>query len=43
MNNEQFEKLIESALKRRATEPVDETAVNRVLSRVSGPLRRMSR
>ena len=37
MNNEQFEKLIESALKRRAKEPVDETAVNRVLSRVSGP------
>ena len=38
MNNAQFEKLIESAFKRRAAEPVDEAAVNRVLSRVSGPL-----
>src|SRR5262245_35456958 len=38
MKNGQFDKLIESALKRRALEPVDEAAVNRVLSRVSGPL-----
>lgn len=40
MNNAQFEKLIESVFKRRAAEPVDEAAVNRVLSRVSGPLPR---
>jgi hypothetical protein len=40
MNNEQFDKLIESALKRRVMNPVDESAVNRVLSRVSGPLPR---
>ena len=43
MKNEQFEKLIESAFKHRATEPVDEAAVNRVLSRVSGPLPRQKR
>jgi hypothetical protein len=40
MNNEQFDKLIESALKRRVMEPVDEAAVNRVLSRISAPLPR---
>lgn len=40
MNDDQFDKLIESALKRRVIEPVDESAVNRVLSRVSGPLPR---
>ena len=40
MNNEQFDKLIESALKRRVMEPVDEAAVNRVLSRTSAPLPR---
>ena len=40
MNNEQFDKLIELALKRRVMEPVDEAAVNRVLSRISGPLPR---
>ena len=43
MNNEQFDKLIESALKRRVMEPVDEAAVNRVLSRVSGPVPRQRR
>jgi hypothetical protein len=43
MKNAQFDKLIESALKRRAAEPVDEAAVNRVLSRVSGPLPRQKR
>ena len=40
MNNEQFDKLIELALKRRVMEPVDEAAVNRVLSRISAPLPR---
>jgi len=40
MNNEQFDKLIESALKRRVMESVDEAAVNRVLSRTSAPLPR---
>ena len=40
MNNEQFDKLIESALKRRVMEPVDEAAVNRVLRRISAPLPR---
>ncbi|HEY8273470.1 MAG TPA: hypothetical protein VIG56_02880 [Pseudolabrys sp.] len=40
MNNEQFDKLIESALERRVMEPVDEAAVDRVLSRVCGPLSR---
>jgi hypothetical protein len=40
MNNEQFDKLIESVLKRRVMEPVDEAAVNRVLSRTSAPLPR---
>mgnify|MGYP001114905278 CR=1 FL=1 len=40
MNNEQFDKLIESALKRRVMGPVDEAAVNRVLSRTSAPLPR---
>src|SRR4029079_5172105 len=40
MNNEQFDKLLESALKRSAKAPTDEAAVNRVLSRISGPLPR---
>ena len=40
MNNEQFDKLIESALRRRAAGPADEAAVNRVLRRISGPLPR---
>ena len=40
MNNEQFNKLLESALKRSAKAPTDEAAVNRVLSRISGPLPR---
>lgn len=41
MNNEQFDNLLKSALKRQAeTQPVDEAAVNRVLSRISGPLPR---
>ncbi len=39
MNNEQFDKLIESALKHRAMEPADEAALNRVLSRISGHCR----
>lgn len=43
MKNEQFDKLIESALKRRVMAPVDEAAVNRVLSRVSSPLPRQKR
>jgi hypothetical protein len=38
MNNEQFDKLIESTLRRRAMGPTDEVSVSRVLSRVSGPL-----
>jgi hypothetical protein len=38
MNNEQFDKLIESTLKHRATGPADEAAVSRVLNRISGPL-----
>lgn len=40
MNNEQFDKLIEAAVKRRVIEPVDEAAINRVLSRIGGPLPR---
>ena len=40
MNNDQFDKLIESALKRRTIESAEESAVNRVLSRISGPLPR---
>lgn len=43
MTNEQFDRLIELALKRRATEPVDEAAVTRVLDRVSSPLPRQKR
>jgi len=39
MTDEQFEKLLESALKRhRQTPPADEAAVERVLKRLSGPL-----
>ena len=38
MNNKQFDKLLESALKRSAKAPADEAAVNRVLHRISGPL-----
>lgn len=40
MNNEQFNKLIEAAVKRRGMEPVDEAAINRVLSRIGAPLPR---
>jgi hypothetical protein len=41
MNDEQFEKLLQSALKRdRQTPPADEAAVERVLRRLSGPLPR---
>jgi hypothetical protein len=40
MNDEQFDRLIESALKRSAKAPAEEAAVNRVLSRISGPLPR---
>jgi hypothetical protein len=40
MKNEQFDKLIESAIKRRSMEPADETAADRVLKRISGPLPR---
>jgi hypothetical protein len=42
MNNEQFDKLIEAAVKRRVIEPVDEAAINRVLSRIGGPLPRQN-
>ncbi|HET7191785.1 MAG TPA: hypothetical protein VFI98_07710 [Pseudolabrys sp.] len=38
MTNEQFDHLLGSALKRRAKKPVDEDAINRVLSRIAGPL-----
>ena len=41
MTDEQFEKLLESALKRdRRTPPADEAAVERVMKRLSGPLPR---
>ena len=40
MNNEQGDKLIEAAVKRRGLDPVDEAAINRVLSRSSAPLPR---
>ena len=40
MNNKQFDKLIEAAVKSRGMEPVDEAAINRVLSRISAPLPR---
>lgn len=40
MNNEQFDRLLESTLKRGAKAPVDEAAVNRVLRGISGPLPR---
>ena len=41
MTNEQFEKFLETALKRRAGAPhADEAAVERVLKRLSGPLPR---
>jgi hypothetical protein len=41
MNNEQFDNLLRSALKRRAAmQPADEAAAGRVLSRISGPLPR---
>ena len=43
MNNEQFDKLIRSAIKRRAPEPADEAAINRVLRRVGAPLPRQKR
>jgi hypothetical protein len=38
MNNEQFDRLLESTLKRSAEAPMDEAAVNRVLQRVGGAL-----
>src|SRR5665647_2689895 len=39
MNNEQFERFLAGALKRRAKAPqADEAAVERVLKRLSGPL-----
>jgi len=38
MPNEQFDHLLGSALKRRAEMPVDDDAINRVLSRIAGPL-----
>ena len=41
MNNEQFERFLAGALKRRAKAPqADEAAVERVLKRLSGPLPR---
>jgi hypothetical protein len=41
MTNEQFDNLLETALKRRGqTAPADEPAVERVLKRLSGPLPR---
>jgi hypothetical protein len=41
MTDEQFERFLESALKRhRQTPPADEAAVDRVLRRLSGPLPR---
>jgi hypothetical protein len=40
MNNEQFDKLLESALRHKSREPVDDASVNRVLSRIGGPLPR---
>ncbi len=41
MTNEQFEKFLETALKRRAETPhADEAAVERVLKRLGGPLPR---
>ena len=41
MNDEQFEKLLASALKHhRQAPPADEAAVERVLNRLSGPLPR---
>jgi hypothetical protein len=41
MTDEQFQKFLETALKRRAGAPqADEASVNRVLQRLSGPLPR---
>jgi len=38
MNNEQFDRLLESVLKRKSKAPADEASINRVLQRISGPL-----
>ena len=38
MNNEQFDKLLESVLKHKSKAPADEASINRVLQRISGPL-----
>ena len=40
MTNEQFDHLLGRALKRQAEMPVGEDAINRVLSRIAGPLPR---
>src|SRR4029078_1171855 len=38
INNEQFDRLLESVLKRKSKAPADEASINRVLQRISGPL-----
>jgi hypothetical protein len=40
MSNQQFEEVLETALKRRADAPHDEAAVKRVMLRLAGPLPR---